>query len=66
MKKVNNLKELIDLVGKDSVDKCFTEYMMLIVARNNKLEKLENDLKDMSDTDMFTASDLKNRLQSSD
>ena len=66
MKKVNNLKELIDLVGKDSVDKCFTEYMMLIVARNNKLEKLENDLKDMSDTDMFTASDLKNRLRSSD
>ena len=66
MKKVNNLKELIDLVGKDSVDKCFTEYMMLIVARNNKLEELENDLKDMSDTDMFTASDLKNRLGSSD
>lgn len=66
MKKVNNLKELIDLVGKDSVDKCFTEYMMLIVARNNKLEELENDLKDMSDTDMFTASDLKNRLRSSD
>lgn len=66
MKKVNNLKELIDLVGKDSVDKCFAEYMMLIVARNNKLEKLENDLKDMSDTDMFTASDLKNRLRSSD
>lgn len=66
MKKVNNLKELIDLVGKDSVDKCFTEYMMLIVARNNKLEKLENDLKDMSDTDMFTASDLKNRLQFQD
>ena len=66
MKKVNNLKELIDLVGKDSVDKCFTEYMMLIVARNNKLEELKNDLKDMSDTDMFTASDLKNRLRSSD
>ena len=66
MKKVNNLKELIDLVGKDSVDKCFTEYMMLIVARNNKLEELENDLKDMSDTDMFTASDLKNRLHYSD
>lgn len=63
LKKVNNLSELVDLVGKDTVDKCFTEYMMLMVARNNKVKELENDLKDMNDTDMVTVADLKGRLE---
>ena len=63
MKKVNNLSELVDLVGKETVDKCFTEYMMLMVARNNKVKKLENDLEDMNDTDMMSVSDLKGRLE---
>lgn len=30
-----------DLVGKDTVDKCFTEYMMLLIAKANRLEKVE-------------------------
>ena len=63
MKKVNNLRELIDLVGKDAVDKCFAEYMMLMVARNNILNELENDLEVMNDTDMVTVADLKGRLE---
>ena len=63
MKKVNNLSELVDLVGKETVDKCFTEYMMLMVARNNKVKKLENDLEDMNDTDMIPVADLKGRLE---
>ena len=63
MKKVSNLGELINLVGKDTVDKCFTEYMMLMVARNNKLTELENDLEVMNDTDMVTVADLKGRLE---
>lgn len=62
LKKVSNLSELIDLVGKDTVEKCFTEYMMLMVVRNNKLTELENDLEDMNDTDMVTVADLKNRF----
>ncbi len=36
MKKVKNLSELIGLVGEDTVDKCFTEYMMLKVAKANE------------------------------
>ena len=52
MKKVSNLSELVDLVGKDTVNKCFTEYMMLMVARNNKVNELENDLENMNDTDV--------------
>ena len=63
LKKVNNLSELVDLVGKETVDKCFTEYMMLMVARNNKVKKLENDLEDMNDTDMISVADLKGRLE---
>lgn len=63
LKKVNNLSELVDLVGKDTVDKCFTEYMMLMVARNNKVKELENDLEDMNETDMMSVADLKGRLE---
>lgn len=63
MKKVHNLSELVELAGKDAVDKCFTEYMMLMIARNNKVAELESDLEDMDDTDMMSVADLKNRLQ---
>ena len=30
-----------DSVGKDTVDKFFTEYMMLLIAKANRLEKVE-------------------------
>lgn len=63
MKKVSNLSELVDLVGKDTVNKCFTEYMMLMVARNNKVNELENDLENMNDTDMMSVAELKGRLE---
>ena len=43
--------------------KCFTEYMMLMIARNNKMEELENDLENMNDTAMFSVADLKGRLE---
>ena len=42
LKKVNNLSELVDLVGKDTVDKCFTENIMLLIAKANRLEKVES------------------------
>ncbi len=42
MKKVDNLSELIDLVGKDTVDRCFTEYMMMVIAKAQKLDDLQN------------------------
>ena len=42
MKKVDNLSELIDLVGKDTVDRCFTEYMMMMIAKAQKLDDLQN------------------------
>ena len=41
VKRGSNLGELIDLVGKDTVNKCFTEYMMLLIAKANRLEKVE-------------------------
>ena len=63
MKKVSNLNELLNLVDKDTVDKCFTEYMMLMIARNNKLEQLEEDLKSRKDTDTITMKELKSRLE---
>ena len=36
---------------------------MLMVARNNKLNELENDLEVMNDTDMVTVAELKSRLE---
>lgn len=59
MKKVSNLSELVNLVGEETVDKCFTEYMMLMVARNNKLTELEKDLENMKDEDSLTVVKLK-------
>ena len=47
MKKVSNLSELVNLVGKDTVDKCFTEYMMLMVAKANKFDTLEQAIEDI-------------------
>lgn len=37
--------------------------MMLMVARNNKVNELENDLENMNDTDMVSVADLKDRLE---
>lgn len=37
--------------------------MMLMVARNNKVKELENDLENMNDTDMMSVADLKGRLE---
>lgn len=47
MKKVNSLDELVKLVGKEAVDKCFTEYMMLMLAKSNKFDKLEQAIEDI-------------------
>ena len=47
MKRVSNLGELIDLVGKDTVDKCFTEYIMWMVAKSNKFDKLEKVIEEI-------------------
>lgn len=40
MKKVSDLETLIELIGSESVDRCFTEYMMLHIAKAKKLEAL--------------------------
>ena len=42
MSKVSNLDDLQILVGKDIVDKCFTEYMMLMIGKANRVDQLEN------------------------
>ena len=42
MKKVDDLSELINLVGKDTADRCFTEYMMMVIAKAQKLDDLQN------------------------
>lgn len=48
MKKINNLEELIKLVGEDTVDKCFTEYMMISVAKSHKLDDLQNHIESIA------------------
>lgn len=39
MKKINNLDELVELIGMESVEKCFTEYMMLIIAKAKRYDE---------------------------
>lgn len=47
MKKVNNLDELVELVGIEAVEKCFTEYMMLTIAKAKEFDKLQDGNKDV-------------------
>ena len=42
MKKVSNLDELVELIGMEAVEKCFTEYMMLTIAKAKEFDKLQN------------------------
>lgn len=41
MKKINNLDELVELVGMEVVERCFTEYMMLTIAKAKKYDELQ-------------------------
>lgn len=43
MKKINNLEELTDLIGIESVEKCFTEYILNIIAKAHRWDELQND-----------------------
>lgn len=43
MKKVNNLDELVDLIGMESVEKCFTEYVMLTIAKARKWDESQGE-----------------------
>lgn len=43
MKKVSNLDKLVDLIGMEAVEKCFTEYMMLTIAKAKKYDELQGE-----------------------
>lgn len=62
MKKINDLDELIQLIGKETVDKCFVEYMMIMIAKKNKFDELEDSLKNEKDSRVFTVEELKKIL----
>lgn len=40
MKKVTDLETLTKFIGSENVDKCFTEYLMLHIAKGKKLDVL--------------------------
>ena len=42
MKKVRTLDDLEEMIGRDAVDRCFTEYFMTIMAQAKKYEDLQN------------------------
>ena len=42
MKKAYNLEELENLIGKETVEKCFTEYMMTLIGQAKRAEDLQN------------------------
>ena len=48
MKKINSLEELEELIGPEAVEKCFTEYMMLLVAKARKWDELQGKSKGMA------------------
>ena len=51
MKQVNNLNELIDLVGEDVVTKCFAEYLLgaaVITAKAQRLDDLQQHIESLA------------------
>ena len=40
MKEISNLKELQNVIGEEMVEKCVTEYIMLLVARANQYDTM--------------------------
>ena len=53
MKKINSLEELEELIGPETVEKCFTEYMMLLVAKARKWDELQGKSKGMAADSVF-------------
>ena len=51
MKKVKNLDELVELIGMKAVEKCFTEYMMLTIAKAKEYDRMQDgELKKKTET----------------
>ena len=42
MKKIKNLDELENLIGRDTIEKCFMEYMLTVIGQAKRLEDLQN------------------------
>ena len=53
MKKINSLEELEELIGPEAMEKCFTEYMMLLVAKARKWDELQGKSKGMAADSVF-------------
>ena len=53
MKKINSLEELEELIGPETVEKCFTEYMMLLIAKARKWDELQGKSKGMAADSVF-------------
>ena len=53
MKKINSLEELEELIGPETVQKCFTEYMMLLIAKARKWDELQGKSKGMAADSIF-------------
>lgn len=62
LKNISNLEELQDMLGNEVIDKCFMEYVLLLIAKANMLDRLICDLNKMDDTDTISCKELKNKL----
>lgn len=53
MKKVRTLSDLEQMIGKNAVQRCFTEYFMTIIAQAKKYEDLQNHCAIMDEDEMW-------------
>ena len=63
MKKIDSLEELQKTAGKETVDWCFTEYMLLLIAKAKKFDELLTELESREDTEMISCAELKKRME---
>lgn len=52
MTKMKNLSELEKIIDKDSIDKCFSEYILTIIGKAHRLDDLENGKAVMADEEL--------------
>ena len=63
MRKISNLNELIELIGEDSVNKCFIEKFMLMIVQSKRQKDLDNKCAIMDNDEMYEYIDSVGRTE---
>ena len=61
--KISNLEELRDVVNEEIITKIVTEYIMEVIARDQRYKAFEQVLSQKKDSDPLTVGEVKDKLE---